>query len=241
MMRNLAKWLLLAGQLLLVPALLLTVFEWTALDGRHHMELHRAQGAAQATGLSDEGVARASDTLLRYLRGESVDLFYTDQVYGETRRVFEDKEALHMRDVLGLFQIGRALRYWLFAGGMLFSAMGMLIPGAGKRGSASRKNLRIWKALPWALLVASLCWAALLGLGALFAASSFDRAFTLFHELLFTNELWMMDNSQLMIRMLPQPFFMALAGRIARFCGLALAALIALGAWGTRRARKDNP
>ncbi|MGJ4851201.1 DUF1461 domain-containing protein [Bacillota bacterium Meth-B3] len=238
-MRNLSKWLLPAGQLLFVSALLLTVFEWTALDGRYHMELHRAQGAAQATGLSDEGVARASDTLLRYLRGEAVDLAYTDQVYGEARRVFEDREVAHMRDVLGLFQAGRALRCWLLAGGLLLSAAGMM--GLGGRGSPLWGDPRKWKALSWALLAASLCWAALLGLAALFAVFSFGRAFTLFHELLFTNALWMMDNSQLMIRMLPQPFFMALAGRAALLCGMTLAALTALGIWGTRRARKDNP
>ncbi len=201
--------------------MLLTLFEFSALDGNYQMALHARQNAAQATGLSEEGVKRASDALLDYLRGREVDLAYADEVYGQTRRVFEDRELEHMADVLNLFEAGRAIRLALALTGLLLTVWGVVL---------TRSLGTFFETM----LQAALAWTALIALAIGLAALNFDRAFIAFHEILFTNDLWMMDDSQLMIRMLPQAFFMTLAGHIALTCAGGLAALIAVSACGAR-------
>jgi len=49
-----------------------------------------------------------------------------------------------------------------------------------------------------------------------FAFLDFNRAFTIFHELLFTNDLWLLNpETDIMIQMLPLDFFMGIGLKIA--------------------------
>ena len=57
-------------------------------------------------------------------------------------------------------------------------------------------------------------------------AVDFTWAFTLFHKILFTNDLWLLSASSTLIRMFPEDFFRAMAGSIGlRFAGMLLLAL----------------
>jgi len=64
--------------------------------------------------------------------------------------------------------------------------------------------------------LAPLVLLAPLGAFALWAAVDFDGAFTFFHRLLFTNDLWLLDpRTDLLIRICPQSMFAAMGLRIA--------------------------
>ena len=70
-----------------------------------------------------------------------------------------------------------------------------------------------------------------LGLFALFAALHFDRAFTLFHRVLFRNDLWQLDpKTDLLIRICPESMFVHMGARIGAY---SLAAILAVSALAT--------
>ena len=85
-----------------------------------------------------------------------------------------------------------------------------------------------------ALALAALIWVAAFGLAALWALADFNGAFTAFHHMLFTNDLWLLDPAtDRMIRMFPEPFFIDIAARIGLRIGgvLACAGLLGGGAY----------
>lgn len=63
------------------------------------------------------------------------------------------------------------------------------------------------------MLCLVLCWALL----------DFNSLFVLMHRLLFTNDLWLMDpQTDLIISLMPQAFFTAMAGKLLRRLALML-------------------
>ena len=77
----------------------------------------------------------------------------------------------------------------------------------------------------WALLALAACVAIL----AAWAFIDFTGLFTAFHQLLFTNDLWLLSASSTLIRMFPEDFFRAMAAEIALCFALSLLALAAMG------------
>ena len=69
----------------------------------------------------------------------------------------------------------------------------------------------------------------------------FSATFTLFHELIFTNKLWLFDEgTDYMIRMLPEGFFSDMAFRILLTFGVGVIVLwILLFVWNYIRNRKN--
>lgn len=222
-------WLSFLGQLLLVPVILLYVCEWSMLDEGYHMQLHRTLGAARATGLTEDGVESATHTLVEYLRGRRDSIDLQAPVYGTAQEVFNAREKAHMVDVKALFDGGRRIRAWLFALGGLMVALGAML---AQKARAKRCNR--------ARLTACCVWIGLLGALALVCLIDFNAVFLRFHALFFDNDLWMLDpRTDLMIRLLPEPFFAAVASRTALWMGIAvlaipLASWASLWIWGDR-------
>ena len=70
-----------------------------------------------------------------------------------------------------------------------------------------------------------------LGAFALYAALNFDAAFTLFHKLLFRNDLWLLDpRTDVLIRICPESMFMDMGIRIAAYSLAGMLAVSALAA-----------
>lgn len=215
-------WLSVVGQFLIIPVILLYLCEWAMLDEGYHMMLHDQQGAAQSTGLTQEGVTQATHVLCEYLRGRREDINLTAPVYGVTQEVFNAREKAHMIDVKALFNGGRRLRAALFAVGGLLIVLGITLP---------RKNRarQIMRARFFALFWACVVWVALLGALGILCAIDFNAVFLRFHALFFDNDLWLLDpRVDLMIRLLPEAFFEAVAKRTALWTGGGLVLLTAL-------------
>lgn len=107
---------------------------------------------------------------------------------------FTQRETLHMQDVRHLVRCARLLP-WVYAGTVLVGVV-LFLP---KRGGCALLH-GFW--LGVALFLGA---AAALGL---WAALSFDSLFILFHRLLFSNDLWLLDPAEdLLIGLMPTPFF----------------------------------
>ena len=149
-----------------------------------------------------------TDEMMAYLRGSRDDLNIDTVVDGTPREFFNAREKAHMADVRNLFLGGLALRRLC-----LFLA------------AASVALLALLKVPLKHLLPRMLCAGTVLFLGvtALLAgiiSTDFTKYFIIFHKIFFTNDLWQLDpRTDLLINIVPEPFFMDTAARIGiTFC-----------------------
>lgn len=148
-------------------------------------------------GISALDLENVTYKLMDYMRGKEENLDITANIRGERRGFFSEREKLHMVDVKNLFEIGYTLRNVIaiifvitFASAFLFK---------------SRKTIHIYFNA-WRIGISSftgLCIAA----GAVIL-SDFDKYFTIFHQLFFSNDLWLLDpDVDLLINIVPLNFF----------------------------------
>lgn len=222
------RWLSTAAWLLLIPALLLTAFLAVAGSGELYGVLQDRYVDEVSTGVSDADRYRINACLAEYIRGERDDIAVEAVVYGVEQAAFNETEILHMKDVRALFDLARTAKWCLLLGGSALLAV-----------PVARKRRAVWHGY---LAAAGIWLAALLGVGA-WAASDFTRAFLWFHEMLFTNDLWLLNPAtDLMIRMLPEAFFadIAAAAVIAMAVLLLAAGFAAWGCFGRSRKRGSD-
>lgn len=150
-----------------------------------------------------EDVMYVTTEMMGYLRGNRGDLVVDTVVKGQEREFFNVREKSHMTDVQNMFLGGLNLRRGAII--VLLAAIIVLL--------AMKES---WKRiLPKSFLVGTVGFIVVTGgLGALFA-SDFNKYFTLFHQIFFDNDLWLLDpETDLMIRMLPEGFFFDMVIRI---------------------------
>ena len=148
-------------------------------------------------------VMHVTEEMMAYLRGNREDLVVDTIVKGEEQEFFNDREKAHMVDVRNLFVGGlwiRRIALVLF----LLSVVVMI------------KTKVEWKRLlPKSFLIGLGVFIGITpGAGFLFM-SDFNKYFTIFHEIFFDNDLWLLDpRTDLLIRMLPEGFFLDMVVRI---------------------------
>ena len=174
------------------------------------------------TGLPEAeypGVARMTAAYLTG-REETFQYVFSD-AEGNRFLCFQDHEAAHMADCRELIRLAGTLR-WVFGG------LALVLAGAGVL-------LRRHRPLADGVL-AGLGTAGILFTGlVLWALADFDGFFTAFHRVAFTNDGWLLDTrTDLLIRLMPEDFFVALGARLLLWT--AAAALAAgTAAWAVRK------
>ena len=74
----------------------------------------------------------------------------------------------------------------------------------------------------------------------LFTLLDFNKYFTYFHLIFFDNDLWLLDpNTDLLIQMLPEEFFISIFRRIVLFFSLSLA-IIQIISYIIMKKEEDN-
>jgi integral membrane protein (TIGR01906 family) len=169
--------------------------------------------AEDATGLSRPDLDSTAAALRAYFNNNEKTFYHTVTEGGLPGPVFNARETLHMEDVKSLFVWVNRLQE--------FSVVFVL-----------------------AYVVAFFVWArdgdvrqlatqSLIGLGlglvavggvAIFAAFGFEAAFTRFHELFFSNNLWQLDpNRDHLIQMFPEGFWRDMTVLLGAMCALEAA------------------
>lgn len=175
-----------------------------------------------------EDVMKVTEEMMAYLRGNREDLVVDTFVDGEAREFFNEREKAHMVDVQNLFIGG----LWIRRGAILVLIIAVAILW---------KTEADWKRiLPKAFLISIGSFIAItIGAGLLFM-TDFTKYFTLFHELFFTNDLWLLDPAtDLLIRMLPEGFFMDMVVRIG-IIFLILMAIVLIISIAMLKCRKNK-
>ena len=152
--------------------------------------------------------------MVRYMQGREPDLQIETVVGGQSRFFFSDIEIRHMEDVRDLFVIG-IYAHWALI--MLFVlTLGLFI----WRG---RRQMRILF-LAWQIGAGAVFTGLVMLVGLI--AINWHRAFVVFHEMFFNNDYWMLDpRVDLLINIVPYPFFVAVTAFIGVFFALGLSAL----------------
>lgn len=157
-----------------------------------------------------DDLLRLDRALSDYLKGDETALDITVDVYGVPQPAFNDRERAHMADCLHLFALLRKVRARLIPWAIVLT-----LGGAWLLQDRKRARLCAWVSPLLVLLP--------LGGFALFAALNFDQAFTLFHKILFTNDLWLLNPAtDLLIRICPESMFMHMGLRILLYSLLGM-------------------
>ena len=216
-MKKLHHVLAVAAMLLLVLALLLTSFQLAIYgdpDYRFYEREYAKYNVTESLDMEMEDVMDVTEKMMDYLIGKRPELSVITDVDGQTQDFFNEQDRLHMADVKNLFLGGLTLRWVLLAAAAVLIALLVLLKGDWRR------------IIPRAYFIAlGIFLAVTVLLGALFA-SDFTKYFTIFHEIFFTNDLWLFDPAtDYMIRMLPEGLF---ADMVIRIGGLFVGGLVIL-------------
>ena len=192
------RWVVGYTAALCVLALILceSIFIPTFLTRFYHYEFDKRY-TPESIQMEKDELMHVTGELLDYMRGRRDDLTVQAVIGGETREFFNQREKDHMVDVRMLFDVGFKIRdtaFWvLLLMVLILIAMKARIPYVLAR--CCREVLTAFLILSIALMVV--------------IALDFNRAFNTFHDLFFSNDLWVLDPAtDLLINIVPLGFFM---------------------------------
>lgn len=182
---------------------------WT--PGYYEKEYTKYQVLNDLPEMTMEDLLTVTDEMMAFLRGNREYLHVFTTMGGEYREFFNAREIAHMEDVQTLFIGG----LWIRRIGLLITAICAVFLFVWQKSRTDRKKL-LSTAIP-----ASLC----MGTGIFFAvaliligiiSTDFSKYFIVFHHIFFNNDLWVLDpRTDMLINIVPEPFFMDTALRIA--------------------------
>lgn len=172
---------------------------------KEYLKLH----TAQQLFMSEEDLFEATDVLLDYLQDEREDIVVRANVAGVEREVFNERETLHMVDVKNLWQNVQKVVAVLVGLGM-FCVVYLVYQ------SKKMEKKELWKQLHHAFKQVTLAFIFVVAFLIAYALIDFTTFWTTFHQIFFSNDLWLLDPAtSIMINMFPESFFAGMVFRIA--------------------------
>lgn len=179
--------------------ILMSITYFVAGSNRIYKDEFDKYNIEDRTGLNPNYLDTAIDRLTGYLHGRYDDLNHNIKLDGNDRLIYNDKEISHMKDVKNIFDRIKIFSSLYF---LLLALMGF-------------KYVRESNFTEFLYLIAKY---AVIGMMVLFVFFSilifvdFSSAFYKFHEIFFTNDLWLLNpETDILIQMLPEGFFMDLS------------------------------
>lgn len=195
--------------------ILITAIEMASFDKTFFMNQVTENNVVKNTGIVEADMESVVNDILAYLRGtrSNFDIQARLTVNGVTSdtpvSIFNEQEMVHMNDVKALLNLALTLRNIA----MIFFLITLVY-------LLKNNQMALIKGLFYGSTIALVI---ILLIGVIFTVN-FDGAFTLFHQLFFSNDLWIMNpDTDLLIWIVPGPFFFNLIER------MVLYALIPLG------------
>ena len=144
-----------------------------------------------------------TERLLSYMKGKAPDLTIETNIAGERREFFNQREKDHMVDVKNLILVGFFIRncavFIIFTS---FIVLALLRVRFLKTYARTVKNVFIGFLIISSILIVSV-------------VLNFEKAFTIFHQLFFNNDLWLLNpDTDLLVNIVPLGFFMDISATI---------------------------
>lgn len=164
-----------------------------------------------------------ADMMVDYITGNREEFQMEADVNGIKRELFNPKEQKHMEDVRQLIHLGNKISIiGLIAAVFLYIFLYMKY----------KNSLRTAYKISISIFVFFLAAMALISF------IDFNEGFTIFHELLFTNDLWLLDPKQdILIILMPLEFFMD-ALKTALMINIFVMIIIGVITWKITKTRK---
>ncbi|MDO5022214.1 MAG: TIGR01906 family membrane protein [Eubacteriales bacterium] len=176
--------------------------------------------AYSKTEYTQEKYKIIAEDISQYLSGkkEKLDMAEPNQ---DGESLISEREILHMKDVRGLVKTGLAFLWPILLVLLVF----LVLLLAHKKGLMYISS----KTVEASYLIGVGAFLLLLTALAVAYLGDFDGLFEAFHRLLFTNDLWLLnENEDILLQLMPEPFFKSYAGIfLKRF--LPLVACLAMG------------
>lgn len=189
---------------------LVLAIEVNSYNKSYYMESFNKYNVVETSGKSMDGLGIIVDDIILHLKGRGGDELLNPH--------FNEKEVLHMRDVQDLFDLARFIKYSGIIVGLIIIAYFLY----------KKEYMWLSKTLFYGPFVT---YGLLIVLG-LLVSTDFNKYFTYFHLIFFTNDLWILNpKTDLMIQMLPEPFFMGIALRIVLSFFLFMSIIQVVGYW----------
>lgn len=185
---------------------------------------------AREIGVSELELRQATTVLLDYIRDDRGDLDLTVNVDGVAQPMFNEREVEHMVDVKVLYRNAMNVK-WICLATFVVGLIALVMIRKQDRARLFFRAIKV--ALTVSLIVMSIVF--------VFLMVDFERFWTSFHKLFFSNDLWILDpRTDNLILMVPTLFFNRLVKRIVMtFAGAILLLLIANAAYAISRGRKQ--
>lgn len=219
------------AMLLVILSMLISSFQLVIYGDskyRFYEREYEKYTVTEALGMELKDVMHVTEYMMDYLIGKEDELSIVTTVEGKEQDFFNEQDRLHMADVRNLFLGGLKLRRMCLVTAAVLILILILLKAD-------------WKYLiPRAYSVAVGVFLGIVALLAIAFSIDFTRCFTIFHQIFFTNDLWLFDpETDYMIRMLPEGFFSDMVIRIGLTFILMLALLwVVLMIWRIVEKRK---
>lgn len=179
----------------------------------------------KATGMEESELNRVIERITGYLSGRYDELNLMVDIKGEQVLMFNDKEIAHMIDVRKIFDELSILRYIL---------LGVIVLGTGILYRKKKGNPYLFR-----IMVANGGFTVLVFLSLLLMVTTdFTKYFIKFHQMFFSNDLWILDPAtDRLIQMLPESFFSDITVSIVSAYGVIS---IIIGVIGLYLLKKDK-
>ncbi|MBK2401812.1 MULTISPECIES: TIGR01906 family membrane protein [Erysipelothrix] len=200
--------------MIFVICMMITAIDLLSFNRRMYETFYKRDQTAQKIGITETELEDVTVQLLNYLKDREPSLSQTVVINGETVPMFNEREQEHMKDVKVLYQKAMLFRNL----GMIFVAMMIVV----SLGSGDYLDLVLNRDVLGSSLMILLM---ILGTIGMIAILDFDTFWLTFHNIVFSNDLWLLNpRVDRLILLVPEPFFMGLVYQILA----ATAALFAL-------------
>ena len=208
---------ILCGFALMIILLITSIEAVTYWTPGYYEKEYAKYGVLNDVHMEMDDLLDVTDEMMAYLRGSREDLHVPTIVDGQPREFFNDREIAHMEDVRGLFLGGLALRR--ISLGLIVACVILLL--------LLKADIR--RVLPKMIRIGSALFFAVLAVLASIISTDFNQYFIMFHHIFFNNDLWMLNpDTDLLINIVPEPFFMDTAARIAMTYGVSVLTVFAI-------------
>lgn len=206
----------------LLIACLYTSIEIHGFNKKYYENKYTELNTAEDIGMSNDALFDATFTLLDYLKDKRDDIHCVQEVNGVSREIFDERETAHMIDVKELYINVKKVCISLSLLGLL--SFLILLYFVKFKGYEIREMIKdMMDGLRQVVCAFAIVISGLL----FYAFVDFSRFWTMFHEIFFDNDLWLLDpRVSIMINMFPENFWFGMVIRMAitfivSFCGLA--------------------
>jgi len=186
--------------------LLLTDVQLVAYDRAYYKSEYLKYDIPGIIGMSMDNLMKSTEELLLYLENKRNDLDFKGSFVSGEKEFFSLRDKQHMVDVKGLFVKGLYIRNisFVYAIIVLFFIF---------RKKPVKKQLRTFARCGIAIAAAGIVPVLLI---VVLMSIDFYKYFTVFHEIFFTNDLWLLDPAvDRLVNIFPQAFFTDMAFSIA--------------------------